>query len=203
MEWENRRWEKTKEWGGVGESEVQRPPRGSAVWSRKQASCGCRAIWSGKMRKGFLKWKNLDQHQFWVFSRLYTWCCMLFRRSALSDALWPHGLQHTRLPCPSPSPGACSDSCLSSQWCRPTISSSVIPFSSCLQYFPASNESALRIRWPKYWSFSISPSNEYSGMISFRIDWFDLLSVQGTLKSLLQHHSFKASILRCFMVLYR
>ena len=66
-----------------------------------------------------------------------------------------------------------------------------------------SNESALRIRWPKYWSFSISPSNEYSGMISFRIDWFDLLAVQGTLKSLLQHHSFKASILRCFMVLYR
>ena len=62
-----------------------------------------------------------------------------------------------------------------------------------------SNESVLRIRWPKYWSFSfnISPSNEYSGLISFRIDWFDLLDVQGTLKSLLQHHSSKASILLC------
>ena len=62
-----------------------------------------------------------------------------------------------------------------------------------------SNESAVRIRWPKYWrfSFSISPSNEYSGLISFRMDWFDLLAVQGTLESLLQHHSSEASILRC------
>ena len=60
-----------------------------------------------------------------------------------------------------------------------------------------SNESVLCIRWPQYWSFSISPSNEYSGLISFRIDWFDLLAVQETLKSLLQHHSLKASILRC------
>ena len=60
-----------------------------------------------------------------------------------------------------------------------------------------SNESVLHIRWPKYWSFSISPSNEYSGMISFRMDWLDLLAVQGTLKSLLQHHSAKASILQC------
>ena len=81
------------------------------------------------------------------------------------------------------------------------MSSSVIPFSSCPQSFPASvfsNESALRIRWPKYWSFSfnISPSNEYSGLNSFRMDWLDLLAVQGTLKSLLQHHSSKASILQ-------
>ena len=86
----------------------------------------------------------------------------------------------------------------------PTISSSVIPFSSCLQTFPASgsffsNESVLCIRWPKYWSFSfsVSPSKECSGLIPFRIDWFDLLAVQGTLKSLLQHHSSKASILQC------
>ena len=66
-----------------------------------------------------------------------------------------------------------------------------------------SNESAFHIRWPKYWNFSISPSNEYPGLISFRIDWLDLLAVQGTLKSLLQHHSWKASILQCsvfFMV---
>ena len=83
------------------------------------------------------------------------------------------------------------------------ISSSAAPFSSCLQSFPASgsfsSESVLCIRWPKDWSFSfsISPSNEYSGFISFRIDWIDLLDVQGALKSLLQHHSLKASILWC------
>ena len=114
--------------------------------------------------------------------------------------LWPHGLQHARLSYPSPTPGAYSNSCPSSQWCHPTISSSVVHFSSRLQSFPASvssNESALHIRWPKYWSFrfTISPSNEYSGLISFRIDWYDLFAVQGTLKSLLQHHSLKASIL--------
>ena len=91
-------------------------------------------------------------------------------------------------------PGACSNSCPSNWWCHPTISSSVIPFSSCLQSFPASvfsNESVLCIRWPKYQSFSISPSNEYSGLISFRMDWLDFLAVQGTLKSLLQHYSSK------------
>ena len=105
----------------------------------------------------------------------------------MSNSLWPHGLQHARLPCLSPSPRACSNSCPLSQWCHPTISSSVSPF-SCLQSFPASvfsNESAVCIRWPKCWSFnfSISPSNDYSGLISFKIDWFDLLAVQGTLKS--------------------
>ena len=115
-----------------------------------------------------------------------------FSRSVVSDSLQPHGLQHARLPCPSPTPRACSNWCPPSRWCHPTISPSVVPFSSCLQSFPDQglfNESALRIRWPKYWSFnfSISPSNQYSGLISFRIDWFYLLTVQGTLKSLLQH----------------
>ena len=86
--------------------------------------------------------------------------------------------------------------------CCPAISSSVIPFTSCLQSFPASgsffNESVLPIRWPKYWNFSfnISPSKTYSGLIPFRMDWLDLLAVHGILKSLLQHHSSKASILR-------
>ena len=113
----------------------------------------------------------------------------------------PHGLQHTRLPCPSPTPGAYSNSSPLSWWCHPTISSSGVPFSSLLQSFPSirvfSNESALRIRWLKYWSFSfsISPSSEYSGLISFRMDWLDLLEVQGTVKSLLQHRSSKASVL--------
>ena len=120
----------------------------------------------------------------------------------MSDSLQPHALQHTRLPCPSPAPGACPNSCPLGQWCHPTISSSVIPFSSHLQSFPALGS----FQWvsssnqlPKYWSFnfSISHSSEYSGLISFRMDWLDLLAVQGTLKSFLQHHSSKASILRC------
>ena len=88
------------------------------------------------------------------------------------------------------SPGICSHSCPFSHWCHSAVSFSAVPFSSCLQSFPASGcfpELALRIRWPKYWSFSfsISPSNEYSGSISFRIEWFDLLVVQWALKSLL------------------
>ena len=118
----------------------------------------------------------------------------------MSDSLRPHGLQHSRLPCPSPTLGAYSNSCPWSRWRHPAISSSVVPFSSHLQSFPAAvfpNESVLHIRWPKYWSFifSISPFNEHSGLTSFRIDWLDLLAVQGTLKSLPQHHSSKASIL--------
>ena len=123
--------------------------------------------------------------------------------SVVSNSLRPHGLQHTRLPCPSLTPRACSDSCPSSWWCHPTISSSVIPFSSCLQSFPASGSFPVsqffasggqRIR-PSA-SASVLP-NEYSGLISSRIDWFDLLVVQGTLKSLPQHHSSKALILLC------
>ena len=112
----------------------------------------------------------------------------------------PHESQHARPPCPSPTPGVYSDSRPSSWRCHPAISSSVIPFSSCSQSLPASvfsNESTLHMRWPKYWSssFSIIPSKEHPGLISFRMDWMDLLAVQGTLKSLLQHHSSNASIL--------
>ena len=225
----------------------------------------------------------------------------------MSNSLWTHGLQDSRLPCPSATPTACSNSCPSSQCCHPTISSSLIPLSSCLQSFPASgsfpmsqffasghqnigvsfsiipsseysglisfridwfhqfssvqslsrvwlfatpwiaarqaslsitnsqsslrltsiesvmpssylilcrpllflpsippsirvfsNESTLRMRWLKYWSFSVSiiPSKDIPGLISFRMDWLDLLAVQGTLKSLFQHHSSKATILR-------
>ena len=145
------------------------------------------------------------------FSHPPTHCCdpalcslvlyvLLFSRSVMSDFLWLHGLQHTRLPCPSLFPRVCSNLCPLSWWCHPTISSSITPFFSCLQSFPASGSfpmSWLCIRWPNYWnfSFSISPSNEYSGLISFRVDWCDFLAVQVTLKSLLQHHSSKASIL--------
>ena len=122
-----------------------------------------------------------------------------FSHSVVSDSLWPHGLQHARLPCPSPTLDACSNSYPLSQWCHPVISSSVIPFSSHLQSFPASG------------SFQMSPffasggqiigvsasassvSNEYSGLILKRMDWLDLLAVQGTLKSLasvLRHSAF-------------
>ena len=128
---------------------------------------------------------------------------LLFSCWVVSDSLWPHGLQQARLPCPSPSPWVCSNSCPLSRWCHPTISFSVVLFSSCLQSFPAWGS------FPMSWifasgvqsiSFSFRASNEYSGFTSFRIDWFDLLAVQGT-KSLLQHHSSKGSILqRFFMV---
>ena len=122
----------------------------------------------------------------------------------MSDSLRPHGLQHTRLLCPSPTPEAYSNS------------ASVMPSNHLIlccpllllpSIFPSikvfSSESVLHIRWPKYWSFSISPCHEYSGLISFRMDWYDLLAVQGTLKSLFQHHSSKVSVLQCsafFMV---
>ena len=102
---------------------------------------------------------------------------------------------------PSPTPGAYSNSCSSSCWCHPTISSSVIPFSSHLQTFPASGP----FQWvnssnqvAKVLEFQLQhPSNEYSGLIFFRVDWLDLLAVQGMLKSLLQHHSSEASSLLC------
>ena len=120
----------------------------------------------------------------------------------MSNSLCLHESQHTRPPCPWQTPGVYSNSCPLSRWCHPVISSSVVPFSSCPQSFPASGSfpmSQLYMRWPKYcsFSFSVSPSNEYPGLISFRMDSLALLAVQGTLKSLLQHHSSKASIFQC------
>ena len=128
-------------------------------------------------------------------------CSVQLSGSVMSNSLRPHGLQYTGLPRPSLSPRVCSNSC--------TIES-VMPSNHLIlchplfllpSIFPSirvfSNELVLHIRWPKYrcFSFSISLSNEYSGLISFRIDWFDFLAVQGILKSLLQHHSSKTSIL--------
>ena len=126
----------------------------------------------------------------------------------MSDSLWPHGLQHAWLPCPS-----ISWSLLKLMSIESVMPSNhlilghplLLPSSVFLSIRVFSNEQVICIRWPKYWSFSfsISPSNEYLGLISFRMDWLDLLAVQGTLKSLLQHHSSKISILRCsafFMV---
>ena len=119
----------------------------------------------------------------------------------MSDSLWPHGLQHTRPPCPSPTSGVYSvmsiDSVMPSNHlvlCHPLL----LPPSIFPSIRVFSNESVIHIRWPKYWSFSfsISPSNKYSGLTFFRMEWLDLLAVQGTLKSLLQYHSSKASILQ-------
>ena len=134
-------------------------------------------------------WKQIHMLLLWL----------LFSCSVVSDSLWPPGLQHARLPCPSPSPGAC-----------PLMSiESVMPYNHlvlCLpllflsSIFPSvkvfSNELALCIRWPKYrsFSFSISPSNGYSGLISFRIDWIDLLVVQGVFSNtIIQKHQFSGA----------
>ena len=152
-------------------------------------------------------WLKIGSLEVWTRSQVFYFkpksnmSSVQFSHSVVSDSLQPHRLQHTRLPCPSPTPGVCSNLCPLSQWCHPTISSSVILL-FLHSIFPSirvfSDESVLHIKWPKYWSFSfnISPSNEYSGLISFRVDWLDLHAVQGTLKSLLQHHSSKASILQ-------
>ena len=122
----------------------------------------------------------------------------------MSDFLQPHGLQHARLPCPLPTPN-CLVQLMSIESVMPSNHLILChPLLLLPSIFPSirvfSNESVFCITWPKYWSFifsfSISPSNEYSGLISFRMDWLDLLAVQGTLKSLLQLHSSKASVLR-------
>ena len=125
-----------------------------------------------------------------------------FSHSVVSNSLWPHGLQHARPPCPSPTPGVYPNSCSLSRWCHLTISSSVAPFSSCLQSFASSGSFQMSelFAWGGQSlgvsaSISVLPMNTQDW--SFRMDWLDLLAVQGTLKSLLQHHSSKASILWC------
>ena len=101
---------------------------------------------------------------------------LLFRCSVMSDSLWPHGLQHARLPCPSPSPGVCSNSYPLSRWCHPTISSSAVLFSSCPQSCPASGSflTALHIRWPKYWRFSFNINPSMTIQDRFPLGWTGL-----------------------------
>ena len=125
-----------------------------------------------------------------------------FSHSVVSDSLWPHGLQHARPPCPSPTPRVYPNSCPLSWWCHPTISSSVIPFSSCLQSFPASGSFSMSqfFAWGGQSigvsaSTSVLPVSNQDWSPLGWTDWLDLLAVQGTLKSLLQHHSLKASVL--------
>ena len=126
---------------------------------------------------------------------------LLFSCQVISHSSQPHGLQCTKLPSPSLSSGVCPSSSPLNGWCHPAISSCHSLF-LLPSIFPSirvfSRELAVCLRWPKYWSFSfsISPSNEYSRLISFKIDWFGVLAFQSNLKSLLQHHSLKASILQ-------
>ena len=132
------------------------------------------------------------------FLKFYVYAYIQFSSVAqLCPTLRPHGLQHARLPCPPPTPGAYSNSCPLSRWYHSNTSSSVFPFSSCLQSLPAPGSFPMSqfFKSGGKFSFSISPSNEYSGLISFRMDWVDLLDSPRTLKSL-QHHSSNASILQ-------
>ena len=159
-------------------------------------------------------WKKLSEYvarvayimnRIWIDPSKHMASSVQFSHSVVSDSLWPHESQHDRSPCPSPTPGVYLNSCPLSQWCH--WPSSHLIFCCPLLLLPPilpsirvfSNESTLHMRWPKYWSFrfNINPSNEHLGLISFRMDWLDLLAVQGTLKSLLQHYSSKASILQC------
>ena len=157
----------------------------------------------------FFNWKKLSSVVFFQLSYFLIYIMWIIKQhsvqiscSVMSESLRPHESQHARPPCLSPTPGVYSNSSIKS----------VMPFSHLILCCPLlllppippnirifSNESTLCMRWPKYWSFSFSirPSNEHPGLISFRMDWLDLLAVQGTLKSLLQHHSSKASILWC------
>ena len=138
-----------------------------------------------------------------ITHHLRGWCLSpQFIHSIMSDSLWSHGLQHARLPCPLP-----LQELAQTQVHR--VGDVIQPSHPLSSPFPLafklpsirvfSKVSVFCITWPKYWSFSfsISPSNEYSGLISFRTNWFDLLAIQGTLKSFLQHHSSKAPVLWC------
>ena len=164
------------------------PPRGKD-W--KDTSCPSRV--QGRLRSSEASWctcriplhlsvlvQNITPLLWKCSEFIFLWWLLLLSRSVVSYSLRPHGLQRARLPCPSLSPGACSNSCSLSHWCNP---SHLLP--TLLRLLPSifpsirvfSSASVLHIRWSKNWSFSISPSNEHSGLISFRVDWFDLLAV--------------------------
>ena len=177
-----------KPWVGQFSSMESSSQRGQQLWAW---------LLSPGVRAGYISLENMTSEELYSFDG----CCCSVAQSCptLCD---PIDCKHIRLPCPSPPPGACSNSHPLNWWCHPTILSSVIPFFSCLHTFQASVsfliKSVLCTMWPNYWnfSFSISPSSEFLGLISFRTDWFDILAVQGTLKSLLQHHNLKAPILQ-------
>ena len=157
-----------------------------------------------------LKLMELYLHFWSIYFSFYTslFRSVHFSHSVISDSLWPHELQHARSPCPSPTPEVYPNPCPLSRWCHLTISSSVVYVSSCLQSFPNirvfSNELALCIWWWKYWrfSFNISPSNEHWGLISFRMDWLDLLAVQGTLPRVFSNTTVQKHQFFCACFLY-
>ena len=166
------------------------------------------------INRNVFRLSNTYSFYYSLIGKLYYFLCLLnftdlyissvqFSCSVVSNSLRPHGLQHTKPPCPSPTPRAYSNSCPQSQWCHSAISSYVFPFSSCLQSFPASGSLQMSQFFASgEWSIRVSasvsvfPMNMQDWFPSFRMDWLDLLAVQGILKSLLQHHSSKASILR-------
>ena len=139
--------------------------------------------------------KLMMTHEVKVIKLITSLLFIQFSHSVVSNSLWLHEPQHTRPPCPSPTPGGHPNPCPLCWWCHPTISSSVVPFSSHPQSSPASGSFPMSQLFASggqiSFSFSISPSNEHPGLICFRMDQLDLLAVQGTLKSLLQHHSSK------------
>ena len=154
---------------------------------------------SGRLRE------TLREVKLWGQSRNVQFSSVQFSRSVVSDSLWPHELQHARPPCPSPTPGVHSDSRPLSRWCHPAISSSVVPCSSCPQSLPASGSFPVSqlFSWggqstgvSALESFLPKNTQDWSPL-EWKMVWLDLLAVQGTLKSLLQHHSPKASILQC------
>ena len=151
-------------------------------------------------------WQETLSHNVCLSIWLNSWCMVSQSVRSVTQScptLRPHESQHARPPCLSPTPGVYSNSCPMGRWCHPAISSSVIPFSCCPQSLPASgsfqwvNSSHQVAKVLEFQLQHISPSSEHPGLISFRMEWLDLLAVQRTLKSLLQHHSSKASILWC------
>ena len=147
-------------------------------------------------------WKRLSSLLWIAIAPLPSISSVQFSCAVTSDSLWPYGLQHARFPCPSPTPGACSNSCPSCWWCHPTISSSVVPFFSCFQSFLASGSFPMSQFFASGGqSIGASASSSVLPMIIqdwFPLGrWFDLLVVHGTLKSLLQHHRSKVLILQC------
>ena len=144
-------------------------------------------------------WWALIQCNWYPYKKQFS-SSVQFSLLVVSNSLQPHEPQHSRPRCPSPTPGVHLNPCPLSWWCHPIISSSTVPFYSCPQSFPASGSFQMSQLFTSggqsigVSSFNISPSNEHPGLISLRMDGLDL-AVQGTLKSLLQHHSSKASIL--------
>ena len=175
-----------------------------SMWYTSSTKCRIKTVYDhlNRCRKVFDKIHHsftIKNSRKWAFREHQS---VQFSHSVVLDSLRPHDSQHARPPCPSPTPGVHSDSRPSSQWCHPAILSSVVPFSSCPQSLPASESFPMSqlFAWGDQSTgvsalASFLPKN--TGLISFRMDWLDLLAVQGTLKSLPQHYSSKPSILRC------